>query len=107
YSRSRLVRGSGDERVQRLLEAQATPQPEETAEWEREYRRGLLAWAAEQVRPQVQKATWQAFWQTAVHGKEAKEVAPALGLTVAAVSLAKSRVMARLRALIREVQEEE
>jgi RNA polymerase sigma factor (sigma-70 family) len=103
----RLYEGSGDERVQRLLEAQAAPEPAEAAEWEREYRRGLLAWAAEQVRPQVHQATWQAFWQTAVEGKEAKEVAPALGLTVAAVYLAKSRVMTRLRALVREVQEEE
>jgi RNA polymerase sigma-70 factor (ECF subfamily) len=103
----RLYQGSGDSRVQRLLEAQAAPEPEEAAEWEREHRRGLLAWAAEQVRPRIHEPTWQAFWQTAVEGKEAREVAQTLGLTTAAVYLAKSRVMARLRALIREVQEHE
>jgi RNA polymerase sigma factor (sigma-70 family) len=103
----RLYQGSGDSQVQRLLEVQAAPEPEESAQWEREYRLGLLAWAAEQVRPQVQETTWQAFWQTAVEGKAGAEVARALGLTEAAIYLAKSRVMARLRAAIREVQEEE
>jgi RNA polymerase sigma-70 factor (ECF subfamily) len=99
--------GSGDSEVQRLLEAHAAPQPDEAGEWEREYRRGLLAWAAEQARAQVQDATWEAFWQTAVEGKSGKEVATGLGLSVAAVYLARGRVMARLRALVREVQEDE
>jgi RNA polymerase sigma-70 factor (ECF subfamily) len=108
HSRSRRrSQGSGDPRVQRLLDLREAPEPEETARWEREYRLGLLAWAADQVRPQVQEATWQAFWQTAVEGKPGAEVAKTLGLTTAAVYLAKSRVMARLRAAIREVQEEE
>jgi RNA polymerase sigma-70 factor (ECF subfamily) len=103
----RLYQGSGDARMQRFLEAQAAPEPDETDEWEREYRRGLLAWAAEQVRPQVQETTWQAFWQTAVEGRSGKEVARNLGLSAAAVYLARGRVMARLRAVIRDVQEDE
>jgi RNA polymerase sigma-70 factor (ECF subfamily) len=103
----RLYQGSGDSRVQRLLEDQAALEPEENARWERDYRLRLLAWAADRVRPQVQETTWQAFWQTAVEGKGGAEVARALGLTAAAVYLAKSRVMARLRAAVREVQEEE
>jgi RNA polymerase sigma-70 factor (ECF subfamily) len=102
-----LGRGSGDPRVQRYLEARAAPEADEAAAWERDYRRGLLAWAADQVRPQVQEATWQAFWQTAVEGRPGREVAGRLGLTTAAVYLARSRVMARLRALVREVQEED
>ena len=99
--------GSGDSRVQRLLENQAAPEQDETAVWEREWRRNLFAWAAEQVRPRVQEATWQAFWKTAVEDRSGHEVAAELGLTVAAVYLAKSRVMARLRAAIQEVQEDE
>jgi RNA polymerase sigma-70 factor (ECF subfamily) len=98
--------GNGDSRIQEVLESQAALEPEEEG-WEREHRRGLLAWAAEQVRPQVQESTWRAFWQTAVEGKPAGEVARALGLTPARVYLAKSRVMARLRALVLEVQEDE
>jgi RNA polymerase sigma-70 factor (ECF subfamily) len=98
--------GSGDSGLQRLLESQPAPELDEAGEWQREYQSGLFAWAAEQVRLQVREATWQAFWQTAVEGKSGTEVAQALGLTAAAVYLARSRVMAHLRRLIREVQEE-
>jgi hypothetical protein len=42
-----------------------------------------------------------------VEGKAGREVAGGLGLTTAAVYLAKARVTARLRALIREVQDED
>ena len=93
--------------MQRVLEARAAPGTDEAGEWERACRRNLFAWAAEQLRPQLQESTWQAFWQTAVEGKPGKQVAQALGMTAAAVYLAKSRVMARLRSLIRTVQEDE
>jgi RNA polymerase sigma-70 factor (ECF subfamily) len=102
-----LYEGSGDSRVQRLLESQAAPEPDEAGGWDRDYQSGLFAWAVEQVRPRVQETTWQAFWQTAVEGRPGKEVARDLGLTVAAVYLARSRVMARLRALVNEVCEEQ
>src|SRR5262249_52544511 len=85
----RVCRGSGDSATQRLLESEPAPGPEETGEWEREYRRGLLAWAGEQIRPQVQEATWQAFWQTAVEGRSGAEVARRTALTLAAVYLAR------------------
>ena len=57
----------------------------------------LFACAAKQVRDRVQDATWQAFWETTVDGKSAKDVAAELHMTVAAVYLAKSRVLKRLR----------
>jgi RNA polymerase sigma-70 factor (ECF subfamily) len=102
----RQTQGSGNAEVQQLLESQPAPAAEVDA-WEREYQYSLLLWAAEQVRPVLQETTWQAFWQTAVEGKPGQEVAAALGLTVAAVYVAKSRVMARLRELIRQAQEDE
>jgi FixJ family two-component response regulator len=52
----------------------------------------------------VQPATWQAFWCSAVEGQAGKNVAADLGMSVAAVYLAKSRVMARLKELVREVE---
>jgi RNA polymerase sigma-70 factor (ECF subfamily) len=107
FERPRLSEGTGDPGIQRLLEARAAIESNDDEQWEREYRQGLLAWAAEQVRPEVQETTWQAFWQTAVDGRSGKEVAEGLGLSIAAVYLAKSRVMARLRAVIHEVREEQ
>jgi RNA polymerase sigma-70 factor (ECF subfamily) len=101
-----FVQGSGDTTVQRLLEDQPALEPDESEVWEREYQCSLFAWAAEQVRPTVQPSTWEAFRQTAVEGKPAKEVAERLGMTVAAVYLAKSRIMMHLRAMIREAQED-
>ncbi len=99
-------RGTGDSATRSLLEQQPAPE-EETVEWDAEYERRLFAWAAEQVRPQVRESTWQAFWQTAVEGKSGKEVAAALGVSVAAVHLARSRVMVRLKAVLQQTREDE
>jgi RNA polymerase sigma-70 factor (ECF subfamily) len=73
--------------------------------WEEEYQRRRLDWAAQRVCGKVQTATWQAFWQTAVEGKPAEEVAQALKMSLGAVYIAKSRVIARLRQQI-ETQED-
>jgi RNA polymerase sigma-70 factor, ECF subfamily len=43
------------------------------------------------------ETTWQAFWRTAVDGQAPANVAADLGLSVAAVYMARSRVLARLR----------
>jgi RNA polymerase sigma-70 factor (ECF subfamily) len=91
--------GSGESGVQAAL--QEHPAREEQDAWDREYREQLFAWAAEQVQAQCSPTAWQAFHQTAVEGRAAAAVAEALGMTVAAVYLAKSRVMARLKEQIR------
>jgi len=93
--------------VQGLLEQQPAPLPDDSAEWDAEYERRVFAWAAEQVRADFQEKTWQAFWQTAVEGQPAAQVAEALGLSVGAVYVAKSRVMARLKEQVQELHEEE
>jgi len=93
--------GSGDTGMRQLLEQQ--PQPAgDGAMWEEEYQRRLWDWAAERVRGEVQESTWQAFWQTAVEGKSAEDVARALQLSVGAVYIARSRVIARLRKWVEE-----
>ncbi len=60
-------------------------------------RRALAA-----VRAEFEEPTWRAFWATAVEGKAAKDVAARLGLNVASVYQAKSRVLKRLRAELSE-----
>jgi RNA polymerase sigma-70 factor (ECF subfamily) len=97
-------RGSGDTATHRLLEQRPAAQTEE-AEWQAEWDRRVFSWACEQVRRDVTEVTWQAFWQTAVDGRPGKEVAADLGLSTAAVYLARSRVVARLKELVRSVEE--
>jgi RNA polymerase sigma-70 factor (ECF subfamily) len=75
------------------------------AEWEAEWQRRLFAWACEQIRPGVTDTTWQAFWQTAVEDRAGREVAADLGLSVAAVYRARSRVLARLKQVVQAAQE--
>ena len=100
-------RGTGDTGAHELLKQQPAPEEDAEALWSQEYERRLFTWAAHQVRGQVQESTWQAFWQTAVDGKSGKEVAKSLGMTVAAVYLCKSRVMAKLKEQIRQARGEE
>ena len=78
----------------------------EVAAWERDYERQLFALACEQVRRDFQETTWQAFWLTAIQGKSGKEVAGVLGLTTAAVYLAKRRVTGRLKQQIEYLRAE-
>ena len=101
-SRRRHPQGTGDTAEQDRLEAQPDREPNEDALWDREYEQRLFDWAAQQVRGGFEQSTWKAFWQTAVDGKPAKDVAASLGISVGAVYIAKSRVLARLRECIRE-----
>jgi RNA polymerase sigma-70 factor (ECF subfamily) len=102
------ARGSGDPAVNQLLEqcpAPAEGEAEGDADWEAAWRDRLFAWACEQVRRDVRPITWQAFWRTAIQDQPGRQVAADLGLSVAAVYSARSRVLARLRELIQSVQE--
>jgi RNA polymerase sigma-70 factor (ECF subfamily) len=105
-ARRRHGQGSGDTAVQKLLEGQPAPAEDLAALWDREYQRQLLAAAAERVRGDFHEATWQAFWRTAAQGQSGKDVAAALGMTVAAVYLAKGRVMARLKEDLRQLRDD-
>ena len=62
----------------------------------------MFDWAADQVKPTVLPATWQAFWRTSIDGQGAADVARELGVSVAAVYMAKSRVLARIKEVLRE-----
>jgi RNA polymerase sigma-70 factor (ECF subfamily) len=104
-AQKRVPPGSGDSAVQQWL-AEQPARDEESAAWDQEYRRRLLAYAAEQVRTTFEDATWKAFWQTAVEGKSGKVVAASLDMTVGAVYIAKSRVISRIKEQVRELMDE-
>lgn len=62
--------------------------------------------AADRARTEFQPATRQVGWRTAVDTVSVKEPAAGLGISVGAVYIARSRVIARLRELIESLADE-
>jgi RNA polymerase sigma-70 factor (ECF subfamily) len=100
----RHPQGSGKTQIRELLEAQPAPNGEDSALFEHQYKREAFRWAAERVRLDFRDSTWQAFWQTAVEEQPCADVAQRLGMSVGAVYIARSRVMARLRQKIERLE---
>jgi RNA polymerase sigma-70 factor (ECF subfamily) len=102
--------GTGDSDVARRLSQLDDDRPpwgdNEASEFDLEYRREVFRWAAEQIRAAVTPVTWQAFWQTTVAGQPVAAAARELSMSVGSVYIARSRVMARLRAAVRRFEEE-
>ena len=57
----------------------------------------------ESVRDEFEQKTWTAFWMTTVEEKSAGDVAEAVGISIASVYQAKSRVLRRLRQRLSEL----
>jgi RNA polymerase sigma-70 factor (ECF subfamily) len=70
-----------------------------------EYRRALFRWAVEEIRPEVSTTSWQAFLLTAVKGRDAASVAEELNISVSNVYTSKCRIVAKIRAKIVELEE--
>jgi RNA polymerase sigma-70 factor (ECF subfamily) len=100
--RERHVMAIGGSGLQALLDRLPAAEGPESAEFDRELRRALFRRAAEQVRSEVQLATWRAFWETSVLGRSPADAARKLAMTVGAIRVAKCRVLARLRAVVTE-----
>ena len=103
--RARRGEETGETAVADLVSGE--PSPAEAADWDREYESRLLGWAMEQVWPEFQETTWRAFVRTAVEERPVGEVAAELGVSAGAVYIARSRVIARLRRRVAEVDAEE
>lgn len=101
-----LQRIQGDN-VAFALALEEYPAPEKPdPNWDQEYEQRVFAWAAEQVQSSVRPLTWQAFWLTAVEGQTSEQVAHTLGMSLGAIHVARSRVLARLKQIIRPLLEE-
>lgn len=64
---------------------------------EEEYRRYLVGRALEIMQTDFELRTWRACWECVRNGRPTAEVATELGMSVAAVYIARSRVLRRLR----------
>jgi len=103
-ARGRSVNAAGGSDILAMLDMLPADAAPETAEFDQELRRALFQRAAEEVKQEVQPATWQAFWETAVLGTSTADAAKKLKMEAGAVRVAKCRVLARLRAAVNELE---
>ena len=98
-SNKRHLQGSGDTGVhQAIASVQLSNQEDEL--WELECRRSAFNWAVTKIRGEFRDPTWHSFWQTAVEGKSSNDTAKSLTMSVGAVYVARSRVLARLKEVV-------
>jgi RNA polymerase sigma-70 factor (ECF subfamily) len=103
--RRHQVRGSGDSDVRDRLETTPDKASDDTDEWDRELELRLFHQSADEIKKEFRANTWDAFWKTAVEGQSSEEVGQALHMSVGAIYVAKSRVLARLREKVKELQD--
>src|SRR5262245_44046260 len=96
--------GTGDSDVARLIDVQFAAADEPSRRAEEQYRRELFQIAARAIEPEFARSTWLAFWRTAVEAGQIAVVAQELGLSPGAVYIARSRVLARLRQRVEEIE---
>jgi RNA polymerase sigma-70 factor (ECF subfamily) len=88
--------GTGDSQVLRHLEATAT-RDDLAQRLREEFDQELVEQALQRVQQRVEAKTWEAFRLTALEGWSGAETAERLGLTVAAVFKARSRIQQMLK----------
>lgn len=74
--------------------------PVEQELFEQEEERQLFYWAGQQARQHFADTTWQAFWLTTVENQPIPKVAETLGISIGAVYIARSRVLAKIKELV-------
>ena len=94
-----------DRQIEEVLNA-TLPASAESDLFDAEYRQQVLAWATEQVRCEFRDSTWQAFVETSINGRAIVEVASELSLSAGSVYVARSRIIARLKAKVEDFEKE-
>ncbi len=96
--------GSG---VLQLLHGQPQTESDMDAAIELEYRRQLVRRAAQIVRDRSETITWQAFAMTTIDEVSIPAAARALRCSQGTIYAARSRIMRRIRAAVRELEEDD
>jgi len=74
---------------------------------EQAYEFELITWAAEQVRSEFRETSWRAFWETAIEQRPVDEVSQELNVSPGSIYMSRSRVMARIRTKIQQIDQPE
>ena len=91
------IQGDGGSGATAALQQIADPHSELNRRWDEEHDRYVLDCLLDLVEEEFEPATVRAFRRLAFDGASGAEVAAELGLSVAAVYVAKSRVLQRIR----------
>lgn len=71
-----------------------------------QYERTVFQWASERVRASVAEHTWQAFWLTSIEELSIEATAAKLKTRPGNIYFARSRVMARIKELVQQYQDQ-
>ena len=104
-SRQPHDRAAGGSSAADWLVEQPVADPEADAQVELEYRRELYLRAGRIVRRDVEPDTWRAFELTVIENESAGEAAARLQMQVGSIYAAKSRIMRRLREVVKELEQ--
>lgn len=103
---SKKAAASGDSRVAQMLSEFPDDQRERSSVFQMEYRRSLLIWAGEQIKPDFSEKSWAAFLLTSVEGRKPEVVAKELGMTPGGIYTAKFRIVSRIKKLVEKFEEQ-
>jgi RNA polymerase sigma-70 factor (ECF subfamily) len=95
--RGRHPQASGDSRIADMLQQLESPGSTLGRQWDAEHDRYVAHRLLARIQPLFEPATLEAFRRVVLEGQKPRDVAAALGLTVNAVLIAKSRVLRQLR----------
>ena len=101
---SRLYRRNHPERANSLMDEFRSITRD--TQWNEEFNRHLLQTALEQIRPHFTDTTWCAFELVWVEGVPATDAAARLAEPLDRIYVAKSRVLKRLQAAVRELADD-
>lgn len=83
-------------------DGQPEPALDPTQVLEEEVRQELFTLAMQEVKGQLPAKQWEAFWQTAIEARPAKEVAQRLKMSLGHVYVARCRAIQRLRLSVQQ-----
>ena len=84
------------------VSALTSPTASESTEFRQQFEKQIFWVVAQDVRAQVETKTWQAFWETEIEQRPVADLAGELNLSVGAIYIARSRVLAKLKKQVQQ-----
>lgn len=99
-------RGTGGTTHQMTLMERPSANERSCQRWAEDRQRELVRRAADRIRGDFDRDSWDAFWRTHVEGQPIAQVAHRLGKTPGAIYAVRSRIVRRLRVEVQAIEAE-